>query len=177
MYCRNCGNKLLDTDNFCNKCGIEININQDNNELNQSSNDKINVNLPMNWFNFWKYVRFPLGILVSLYNLFNYINYETSNLILVSLFIDIFIFAFLCMTFSFFINRKKIGIYFINTWLIIELLTNIFNSVVNTYFNSNYISTFTDFIITYVVTIIIVGLIWTLPNYIYFNKRKNYFCK
>ena len=71
MYCRNCGSKLLDSDKFCNNCGTRVindveiekthkNVIENSNKIQEVTNE-----LPMNWWNFWIYFRFPVGILIS----------------------------------------------------------------------------------------------------------------
>lgn len=122
---------------------------------------------PMLWWNFNKYVRFPSGILLSLGNI-TYYSQMTFNTTISLLFgIDVACICLLCTTYYHFLKKNKIGYKLLNTLLIVELLINAFSSTMR---SGSFVTT--DFIIN----VSILGLIWTLPNYMYFRKRKLLFC-
>lgn len=179
MYCRNCGNELLKTDKFCEKCGKAI-INSQNTNINnieQENNEIIkNNDLPLNWLNFWKYIRFPVGIFLSVFNIGNYLvneQLELNIIIILAFLIDVSSIIFMCVTFYHFAYPTKKGYALLNIWLLVELLLNSFNTTLNS--STIECSTLLDFVTYFVITFTVLGLIWTLPNYIYFKKRKYYF--
>lgn len=180
MYCRNCGNELLETDKFCEKCGNPISIKStivtDNrNDCIKETINNQHKNLPINWLNFWKYIRFPLGIILSVANVGLYLPKLEVNLVTIfALLIDILVICFMCITYYHFLMQNKIGYSFLITWLIIELVFNSVNASVSFVSNFEY-ETLLDFAFGFLLAIGFLGLIWTLPNYIYFKKRKYYF--
>lgn len=184
MYCRNCGKEVLETDKFCVNCGnaIEVNtaqttetkttINNKQGPLSEKSNP-----LPMNWWNFWKYIRFPLGIILTAVNIVTYLpELEVNSITIFALLIDISMLVFMFVTYYHFLEQNKIGYKLINAWLIVELTFNTINTALNSM--SSYTTvTLMDFAGSFVLAFLILGSAWTLPNYIYFKKRKNCFCE
>jgi DNA-directed RNA polymerase subunit RPC12/RpoP len=191
MYCRNCGNKLLDTDKFCNNCGSRVIFHEENSkeikieakedvtsqEVKTENNEK---ELPMNWWNFFLYIKFPLTIIVSLCSIvkaFNNIHgYEFNTFgqsIIVAFFlIDIVFIIYTALAFNVIIKRKKNGYILFIGYLFFEILYRVFVAVFTNY------KTDTDFaenIIAFITVSAILMLPWSLPNYIYFSKRKKYF--
>lgn len=202
MYCRNCGNEIFETDKFCWKCGEKV-INNDETTPDNANNlpdDKEKLNtlinkleseqqnntsqfelkkdsiksetLPMNWWNFWKYFRFPAGCIVSCLNLVNYQNY-TFDFYIASFFI-IDILRIILMGFSYyqFLERKKNGYKLFNIFLALD-------SIYICAFSALKVSLkdlSTNFVVNFVVLLIAMAIIWVFPNYIYFKKRKKYFC-
>lgn len=146
-------------------------MNEENNliqkNVHNKSQNKHAKDMPMFWWNFCKYVRFPLGILSYLGNMTYYSELPTNITTNIFFLIDIVIAIFLCATYYHFLKLTKIGYKFLNTWLITELLLNSFNATVA--------KSGTFVTIDFIIYVIILGLIWTLPNFIYFRKRKNLF--
>ncbi len=181
MFCRNCGNKLLDTDNFCNKCGSKVILDepiQQQKEQNViTDNSEKEKDLPMNWWHFWQYIRFPLGILLSIFYFFQSlweIKDMTFNIYgVLLLFLNFAIVVFLCITFYFFIKRKKHGFKILIIYSICEIL---YNSFVNVFDDAIFYSySLTEMVIIALVISGIFGGIWVYPNYIYFKKREHLF--
>lgn len=190
MYCRNCGNKLLDTDKFCYNCGSKVILNDEitekikNIERNEKSESKENLkeekntNLPMNWWNFWQYFRFPVGIcgaIIYLIQIFALMSDNPINIYGVSLLLlYIALIIFCCITFYYFIKRKKQGFNLLMIYSIAEIVFNAFLTIFTN--TKTYISdSITEMVVT---TFIIIGIfcaIWIFPNYIYFKKRKYLF--
>lgn len=180
MYCRNCGKEVLETDKFCVSCGNALEVNNvkitetiKNNKQEQSSVK--NSTLPMNWWNFWKYVRFPLGFILTASNIVAYLpELEVNSITIFALLIDISMVVFMLITYYHFLEQNKIGYKLINAWLIVELTFNTINTAINSM--SSYTTvTLMDFAGSFVLAFLILGLVWTLPNYIYFKKRKSCF--
>ena len=194
MYCRNCGNKLLETDKFCNNCGNKVVLDGDNlkevKELKTEAKEEVTSQevktennekeLPMNWWNFFLYIKFPLTIIVSLCSIveaFNNIHgYEFNTFgqsIIVAFFlIDIVFIIYTALAFNVIIKRKKNGYILFIGYLFFEILYRVFVAVFTNY------KTDTDFaenIIAFITVSAILMLIWSFPNYVYFNKRKNLF--
>lgn len=181
IYCRNCGNKVLDTDKFCSRCGhaIEKIIEQPirtvhNLEEKQSTHHA--KELPKNWWNFWQYVRFPVGIICLVVGIVDYLPTLDVNMINIYTFlIDLAVLVIMFITYYHFLMENKIGYNFLNSWLVIELVTNALTTTTNSFADNYEGSNLLDFAIYFVITVCILGIIWTLPNYIYFKKRKSLF--
>lgn len=175
MYCRNCGKKVLETDKFCVNCGNAIEVILTNINSKQEQSSVKNNNLPMNWWNFWKYVRFPLGIFLSVINIVAYLPELEVNLITIfAFFIDIAIVAIMCVTYYHFYMHNKIGYKFLLAYLIIELICNCIDSA-STYLENYKFTSLVDFAIPFALAFFVYGIVWVVPNYIYFKKRKNCF--
>ena len=177
MYCRNCGKEILKTDKFCVNCGnateISANIVVETNTT--ITNTIQNNNLPMNWWKFWEYFRFPVGFILTVFNIVDYLpDLEVNTITVFAFLIDIFVAIFMFVTYYQFLMRKKLAYNFFNTWLIIELTCNTINVTSNSISNYN-TATLMDFAASFVFSLFVFGLVWTLPNYIYFKKRKNFF--
>ena len=163
---------------ICNKCKKECFESELNNGYCSECKDnkQEDKKLPIRWLKFWLYVRFPVGILVSLGNLSMYQDIPYSTNKIVALFIDIITLAFIIITYLNFAERKKIGYILLKSWLYVgEWLLLCFTiTLQNTLYYDNSINIF-NFIITYMIILLIWGIIWVLPNGIYFEKRKHYF--
>lgn len=140
---------------------------------------KMNEELPMKWWDFCKYIRFPLGIIVSIFNFINTlsavkdIQLNSFGYIIIS--VNFALIILLCVTYYFFLERKKYGFEILITYYICELLYNSFiNTLKDDYINGEDLGTI---IITALFISAIVGVIWILPNYIYFKKRRHLFGK
>lgn len=182
MYCRNCGKEVLETDKFCAYCG-EANEVKSNviTEIKTDTESKQNVvyvqnnNLPMNWWNFWKYFRFPVGIIMTAVNITSYLpELEVNAITIFALLTDISIVILMFTTYYHFLEQDKIGYKFTIAWLIIELISNTLNTAITSLSDYSNI-TLMDFSASFFVAGAIYGLVWTLPNYIYFKKRKHCF--
>ena len=189
MYCRNCGNEILGTDKFCWKCGEKISkalaynnkeeiesINVPNMSSTNQSNTNINANLPMRWWNFWKYVRFPLGLIFSLFRLSTY-KYTSFNFYVLAFVItDIIMLLFAIYTYDLFMHKKKKGYLIFILFMFVESIYSCGFSTLNTALSNTTILESWEFILSFILVLIIWGIIWILPNYIYFKKRKECFC-
>lgn len=137
----------------------------------------MNEELPMNWWNFWKYFRFPVGIFFSIFNFIGSLSLlkdvQLNMFGKVILLINFVLIIFLCITFYYFAARKKYGFEMLITYSIVEI---IFNSFINV-FNNNYIrsNSITELVIETLIISGIVCAIWVYPNYIYFKKRRHLF--
>lgn len=164
MICNKCKKDCLETElteGYCIEC----------------VNKKEDKKLPMNWFKFWMYIRFPLGFLISISNYYTvYQNIPSSTLKTICFSVDCLFLIFMGITYSYFFTRKKIGYKFLMIWLFgAEWLIQCFTTTIQNTLNSSTPFDFLQFLIEYILVLFIWGLIWVLPNGIYFEKRKNYF--
>lgn len=139
--------------------------------------DEIKEELPMNWWNFWKYFRFPVGIFFSIFNFIGSLSIlrdvQLNIYGILLLVINIALIIFLCITFYFFVARKKHGFEMLMIYSIAEV---VFNSFINTFSGDNvYLKNITELVISALIISGIVCAIWVYPNYIYFKKRKLFF--
>jgi hypothetical protein len=148
--------------------------------MKESKNEN---NLPMNWLNFWKYFRFPVSLILSFMNissviyLINLNNATVSAKTLIAILIDILILIFISVTYAFFLARKSISYkIFICYLIIIELISTPILNIVTKYLYIGF-PTLPELITECAFTVVIWGLVWILPNYIYFSKREKYFDK
>ena len=182
MYCRNCGNKLLDSDKYCNLCGSEVvsTINSDSIEHEQPTEEDNKItksasnNLPMNWWKFWLYFSFPFGIAFSILNLKDYVGLKINFITFLVLIINILMILLTCVAYYFMINRKKRGYELVIANLITVACWNALFSTLETISN-NIETTFSEFFISFAIALVIIGIVWIYPNYIYFKKRKHLF--
>lgn len=182
MYCRNCGKEVLETDKFCANCG-EANEVKSNviTEVRTNTENKQNVvdannTLPMNWWNFWKYFRFPVGIFLTIINIFGYLpELEVNTITIFALITDIFLVVLMCTTYYHFAIQSKFGYKLLNVWIVIESVCNVLNATISNTSDELYAITMLDFVTQFICTFAIWALIWILPNYVYFNKRKHCF--
>lgn len=142
-------------------------------ETKKDASDK----LPMNWWTFWQYVRFPLSIIAMVVNIIDYLpNLEVNTINIFIFLIDFLFFTFMCTTYYYFyMQNNKIGYNFVNTYLVIESIYFPLVNSITAIENVDYTATLMDFAIIFVALLTIWTLIWTLPNYIYFKKRKKCF--
>lgn len=139
--------------------------------------DKIKEELPMNWWNFWKYFRFPVSIFFSIFNFIGSLSVlkdvQLNIYGILLLVINIALIIFLCITFYFFITRKKYGFEMLIIYSIAEV---VFNSFINTFSGDDvYFNNITELVISVLIISGIVCAIWVYPNYIYFKKRRHLF--
>lgn len=121
----------------------------------------------MLWWNLNKYVRFPLGIVLSLGNISYYSELEFNTTIGLLFGIDVICILLLCTTFYHFVKRNKTGYTLLNVLLIVELLTSAFTTTMK---SGSFVTAH------FIINLCVLGLIWTLPNFIYFRKRRSLFC-
>jgi len=144
---------------FINYKLLDSNVIVPNTSLNKEKTEDINnifqdkEELPMNWWKFNIYFRFPVGILSHIGNILKY-NYIY--------FLDIIYLIFECYVYYNMIYKKKQGYNLIIANIAIEAFIVSYKVI-------------GEFCIELLIALIIVGLIWFLPNYIYFSKRKKYF--
>ena len=183
MYCRNCGSKLLDSDKFCNNCGTRVindveiekthkNVIENSNKIQEVTNE-----LPMNWWNFWIYFRFPVGILISFLAFLSTIYYLGNTDI------DFYIIIYLAtnlayiilMGFSYYnvFQKKKRGYIIFIYYIIAEALLFSFDLVIQNFSPLSY--SISEMFCFFIIIAVIWSGIWVYPNYIYFNKRKHLF--
>jgi hypothetical protein len=130
-------------------------------------------NLPMNWWNFCKYFRYPVGIILSLSNLlqlYGILNDHepTATIIITLLFFTIYVIYIIITYNCFFIKQTQIGYKLLIYSLFIDLIvTSVMYSIQN-------LET-SDFTQSFIIYFSIFGLAFILPNYIYFSKRKYIF--
>ena len=120
----------------------------------------------MKWWDFNQYIRFPFGILSVLTFFIQYSKLTLNSISSLLFILNIANGALLIVTYYHFLKRNKVGYKLLNVFLICELLVSTFNLAIK--------SEKFD-IISFVVFIIVYGIVWTLPNYIYFRKRKSLF--
>lgn len=163
MYCVKCGNKIKNTDIYCSKCGNKINreVSQDDTTKQPSSKT-----LSMVWYNFFTYVRLPIGIIISIISLllYNYSSFIYDKIALGICFINIAMLIFYCLSLYMLHFKKKETMIYIVIELVIECISVFINS---TYYLNDILSS--------IISLILIFAIWFVPNYIYFNKRKNIF--
>lgn len=172
MYCRKCGNKLLDDDEFCSNCGVKIiskkrsqiaeNISKPQTlpENSKRYDETINNNFSMVWYKFFMYFRLPLGIIscIGILTTMNYSSFSYDKINLGIFILSITMIVLFSLLFYLMKKRIKYTMYF----LIVELIAES-ASILIYGFNQNNI-----FCIPW-------AILWFVLNYIYFNKRKNIF--
>lgn len=154
-------------------------------KLSSAENENLNstdMNLSMTWFNFWKYIRFPLGIILTFSDISGYLSMDRNNMIVTSystffLLIEISFLVLIIVTYYCFIKHLKIG-YILNLIvLVVQSALNISGNVIKNISRTNATFYLSDFIESFFPQFVIMAIIWILPNYIYFKRRKYYFYK
>lgn len=82
-----------------------------------------------------------------------------------------FLLIYIIITYIKVAQLKKLGYILLNIYLIIELFIFSLQSTIKT----EDVFIFKDFIKYFITYFIMLGCVWTLPNYIYFKKRKHFF--
>lgn len=136
-----------------------------------------NNKLPMNWWKFCKYFRFPLGIvtlIIEILTLLYYIDvseaFEVNLIFILPLLIYVGYLVFLIITYMNFIKETRIGYNLLIISLFVELAINSILNSLQDLNNSNFTQSFIIIATSY-------GIIYVWPSYIYFNKRKYVFNK
>jgi len=132
--------------------------------------------LPTNWLWVYVYVRFPIGFIISIVQLYNFFNnldllfYDTLGQFLIVLFsiTDISMLVLMCWTYyemsKLTARGYKLNIVYLWLYYLYYALTNGLSRT-----DIDYVTSF--------ITGLIAGLIWLVPNLIYFRKRKSLFIK
>lgn len=159
MFCVNCGNELKENYKFCYNCGSPVNT--------VIKYIKKEPALPLNWYNFYFHFRLPLAIIFDLLLLISFFSYEDSiwyGYPYYVFLIGLLFFALEFFTFLFF--KYKIG-YILNNILlwcnVVYMCLYMFTEIFDIYM--------------LIFNLIFMTLIWWLPNFIYFSKRKYMFNK
>lgn len=140
--------------------------------------------LPMNWWKWWQYVIFPVGILISLGSLAQYSEIDFSMLSFwgwIIVIANLAIATLLCVTYGMFLTKKRQAFNVFITYLFLYPAWNTFVTTFNNIFSSNTAndisSNITQLVITGLISYGIICGIWIYPNYLYFKKRKDFFEK
>ena len=135
--------------------------------------------LPMNWWNWWKYVIFPLSIFISIGSIIQYneVDFSTLNMfgwtiVIVHLALTIL----LCVNYGMFLTKKEQSFNIFITYLFLQPAWNVFTTTLNNNVN-NLTNNITQLVITGLISYGLICGICAYPNYIYFKKRKDYFTK
>ncbi len=144
--------------------------------------EHFDTKLPMYWFKFWMYFRFPLGIIFTISNLINLFGYQNVNAtlslyIVLDSFINVIWLVLTGLTYYCFLKQYKSGYKLVLIILVLQPIVNtgsriIYNDILN---NSSF--SLSSFLGEYLIILLIETVIWIIPNYIYFKKRKGYFYK
>ena len=138
------------------------NINQDDRNKDHNREEKIDENkkknkeLSMRWYKFWNYVKLPWIIIINCINFFSLID-ENSN-VAILLILSLYIWYVINSMY----NKRKNCFTHIKIILMFETISW---SIAITD-NINFLNLF---------IFIILLVIWFLPNYVYFYKRKDIF--
>ena len=164
MYCRQCGSKLLDNDNFCTDCGVKIiKSEQITKNIEVETNKNHQNELPMNWYKFFNYFRIPISMITTIGLLFviDYPSfyYNKTEFGIFLLFLGLLTFD--SVLFYMMKNRLKNTLKLIIAKLIIEIACVFFYTIGGDVNNPLSIPIFISF-----------SIIWFICNYIYFYKRK-----
>lgn len=140
--------------------------------------------LPMNWWKWWQYVIFPVGILISLGSFAQYSEIDFSMLSFwgwIIVIANLAITTLLCVTYGMFLTKKRQAFNVFITYLFLYPAWNTFVTTFNNFFSSNTANdisnNITQLFITGLISYGIICGIWIYPNYIYFKKRKDFFEK
>lgn len=156
-----------------NEKNIEENINTENNEK---------AELPMNWWKFLKYFRYPVGILGLLVSIVQSIE---ANVIAVgwlgwtAIILDSATLITSSVAYAMMLGKHKKWFNFLVLNLVVESVQMTLAIVLNTSLESNYINLndYKEIVIYALMSWLLAGSLWIIPNYIYFKKRKAYFTK
>lgn len=137
--------------------------------------------LPTAWYKFYVYFRFPIGFLLSLYSFWQVISFyseypwiEMPAIQSIAIFVEIafLIFGIIVFALTLKLNQRAYECniaYLIATvgyWALISVL-QAGTSVLK--------MQFITYLLSFTIATIIYGLVWFLPNFIYFKKRKSLF--
>ena len=165
----------------------EKNINTENNE-NKENNANVNNNvnngnaeLPMNWWKFLKYFRYPVGILALFVSLVQGIK---GNIISIgwlgwtAMILDIATLITASVAYAMMLGKHKKWFNFLVLNLVVESVQMAIALTLKalerdyTYFNN-----YNEIVIYALMSWLLAGGLWIGLNYVYFKKRKAYFTK
>ena len=156
-----------------NEKNIEENINTENNEK---------AELPMNWWKFLKYFRYPVGILGLFVSIVQSIE---ANVIAVgwlgwtAIILDSATLITSSVAYAMMLGKHKKWFNFLVLNLVVESVQMTLAIVLNTSLESNYINLndYKEIVIYALMSWLLAGGLWIGLNYVYFKKRKAYFTK
>ena len=132
-------------------------------------NTKKEYLLPMRWYNFYGFVKLPIGIAILISSLCMYCNILFEYNFFVGIFIvliSVIQLIYMIYLINIMSSKKKNGFNYITGWLGIETLMISLITTLNTN-NFN--------MLVLLMSICLYTLIWFLPNYTYFKKREYIF--
>ena len=136
-------------------------------ELENVKKQKIQQTISMKWFYFYTYIRLPFSILLNLVTILGIFLERTYDPML-----WIYTICFVYDFFVFFLMlKKKPSAYFFNILLLVFDCLIFSLDVPKSIFSSVDLI----FIGVLLLSFLVFNFIWTLPNYLYFKKRKNIF--
>ena len=152
-------------------------------EKNVNSNN--NMELPMAWWKFLKYFRFPVSIIAISISLGQCIKANLNGLGWLgwtAVIIELVTLISVCTTYIMMLGKHKKWFNFFVLNLFIESVRMTFVTVLNTLnmsLENNYIyfNDYNEIVIFSILRFVFIGGIWIVPNYIYFKKRKAYFTR
>lgn len=188
MYCNNCNNLIDDDSLYCSYCGKQI-VNNVNNDYTEENIEPLVIKQPsMHWFNFLVKFLMPLWIFFSPISMFGQVssvirnyygsfNYYTTNPIdgfpnTITLVITI------CMIIFLFISWKELKIFSIKGYkftIIFFLLTILTPVVTMLVYLPFFIKTGVNYGFINMFAKVVSASIISVPNLIYFRKRKSLF--
>lgn len=173
LYCRNCGNRYskLASESPLPSQPEELppiakTWTAEPTEIDHDKTAKTNdtSELKTNWLDFWIYVKLPLSVLSLLYEL---IQTKSSDLFLGELIVALPL-AWLLIATLLGLRRRRLSAWQSN-WIVLALECLFYP------FTRTYTGTQEDRILATVFTFFIYCLVWGLPNYVYFSKRRQLF--
>lgn len=126
------------------------------------------------WFNIYVFLLIPFCIIINLYNIFKYITHfnALNNMFITIVQLILAVISILLYGFTLYYakDRLKIAYNFIIVSIFYSIVVASFNQVLETYYNQG-TKTYTMFFVYIVLFICCYGM----PNYVYFNRRKEMF--
>jgi hypothetical protein len=120
------------------------------------------MNLPLQWFKFYTYFRIPVSLVIIIISVIAVL--QAKKLVA-----ETIIFMSICALFGILVVLVFIGLHKRRLWgwklnwalIVVEVILSSFGRA--------------DDVISFVILLTISTLLWFLPNYIYFNKRRSIF--
>lgn len=136
--------------------------------INEKNQDNISdIELPLRWFKFYTYVRIPASILFAIGLIVFIETSQTIGLIENRMFFveASLILMIIFLVFLFYALHKRLSVGWTLNWVAI-----VSDTLIAPISRVNFLG-------AYLVAVILMSLVWFLPNYIYFKKRRHYFNK
>ncbi|MBR0490498.1 MAG: hypothetical protein IJJ82_00430 [Clostridia bacterium] len=181
---KNVNLKINEYVNMEEKTEEEKNVNNNEKNIEESINTENNekAELPMNWWKFLKYFRYPVGILGLFVSIVQSIE---ANVIAVgwlgwtAIILDSATLITSSVAYAMMLGKHKKWFNFLVLNLVVESVQMTLAIVLNTSLESNYINLndYKEIVIYALMSWLLAGSLWIIPNYIYFKKRKAYFTK